>query len=190
MKKNRPRKPSKQHKKEQRSPLKQSPLPLQEPRLRRFATYISNHPVILLVSIAVLFGTIFEWVVPAFYSPDIEVSGSDPASPFVFPFSVTNESWVFPMKNIDWTCSVEHMQAEGVILDNVSVGMMDMRPSIGAGGTVNYSCPVMNSGVSVSSLTMDVNIKYTFLGIWRRTQTQPFIWIVDNQQSKWIKGTN
>lgn len=190
MKKNRPRKPAKQRKKEPKSPLKQSPSPLQASRLRRFAAYISNHPVILLVGVVVLFGTIFDWVVLAFYSPDIEVSGSDPASPFVFPFSVTNESWIFPMKDIDWRCSVEHMQAEGVTLDKVSIGMMDMHPSIGAGDIVNYSCPVMNPGVPVSSLTMDVSIKYTFLGIWRRVQTQPFIWIVDNQQSKWIKGTN
>lgn len=166
-------------------------LPPQPPEswLRRLAKSISGHPVVLLAGVFVTWLALWQWIMPAFSGPDISASGSDPSSPFVFPFSVKNESFILPMTDVRRTCHIAHMAVPGIdfTIDDFSFGPSDV-DEIEANQTAYFSCSVMNPGVPVSSLSMDVTILYTTLGFWHRSTTQTFTWLVDGDESKWIKG--
>jgi hypothetical protein len=147
-----------------------------------------NFGIVAFLGVCASLIAIWQFAIPAFSAPDIQVTGSDPESPFVFPFVVKNQSWAFGMEDIGLSCHVKHMEAgPGITFDNVTVSFPN-QASITPGGTHNYSCRVMNPGVPIKSLTMDVEVHFTNLFFWHRTSSKPFIWIVDGEQSRWIEG--
>lgn len=125
-----------------------------------------------------------------FATPQIHVSGSDPSSPFVFPFSLTNSSALIPLGDVDWSCTVVHMETIGHnTFDNDTVRSGGNVGSVDAGGISNHVCNVMNSGVPVSKLSMDVTVNYTMLHFWHRAPVKKrFTWVADGAHSAWVEG--
>lgn len=150
---------------------------------------VVNHRIVPLAGLFATGLAIWQFVIPAFAPPNIEVTGSDPASPFVFPFRIRNPSWLFTAENIRWICHVRHMEVPGNnTLNNITSENRDTLV-IGPGKSNNYMCRIMNPGVPVRALSMDVSIEFTTLNFWPRFSTTTFTWVTDGPYSKWIKGT-
>lgn len=149
---------------------------------------IKDHPMIAALGLIMLVSGFVQLVATPFSAPEIHATASDPVSPFVFPFALKNSSKLTPLGDVKWTCLVRHMEAgRGWTLDNIGV-QSGQQFAIGAGDVSNHICNVMNPGVPIHKLTMDVTVQYTMLHFWQRSFKQPFTWISDGQHSRWIEG--
>ena len=124
-----------------------------------------------------------------FASPEIHLTGSDPASPFVFPFSLKNDSALLTLENVEWDCIVSHMEfLNGSTVDDVGVRTVSQQTVIAARETSNHVCRVINQGIPIHKLSMDVTVHYAMLHYWKRTAVKRFTWIADGQHSGWVEG--
>lgn len=163
--------------------------------IRRKVRNVVDHPVVSLAGVIAILITLWQVVGSALTLPDIQVSYSDPASPFEFPFVVKNQSWVFSLEEVKWICRVGHMEAYGIagdnitlLIDNMSVINIldfDIRPE----DISNHSCRLLNRDVIVDSLTMEVSIEFKTLSFWSRSMSKSFIWFVDGEHSRWLEGS-
>lgn len=171
--------------------------PQQEKReglVRRLIRDAANHPLVVLSGLAVtVFGLwqIGVGLLLAFEPPLIEVTGSDPTSPFVMPFRVTNESWWFDMRDIQWRCTIPemefgqrnvlHMSPSGGIIRALGTHLLKPHESH------NFQCGIRMPPFSVTSLQMNVSMSYR---TWRkrRTATKPFYWVTGGARPQWIEG--
>src|SRR6266851_2358923 len=75
--------------------------------------------------------------------PEIAIVDSDPASPFLFPFSIRNESPFFSMTEVNWACSISRMEAgNGFTMTDVAVGFIGSTKEIARRETTNLRCPL------------------------------------------------
>jgi hypothetical protein len=127
--------------------------------------------------------------VQAVADPTLVVSDSDPASPFRFPFSLSNRSWL-PMQGVTWTCST--LQAE-IDTNNLSRNSYTdtVLPALDAGATANHICTVISvpDWSRVHELSVKVDVSYKTLWFVPRSYSAAFTWIADGSRSKWIPGT-
>jgi hypothetical protein len=163
------------------------PLPPQTPRPRHFGAWIAGS----LALIASVFGIIlfFDWVRDQYAKtdPEIAIVDSDPASPFLFPFSVRNESPFFSMTEVNWACSISRMEAgNGFTMDNVSVGFMGSTKEIVPRTATNLRCP-LRAASPVAVLKIRVSIDYKSMGKPRHTE-KPFTWVAAASRPRWIEG--
>ncbi|HKR39834.1 MAG TPA: hypothetical protein VJU59_09165 [Paraburkholderia sp.] len=153
---------------------------------------IKNHPVFTAITVlAALIGfaqridAVFD---ATFAAPEIHVTDSDPTSPFVFPFVLKNNGKV-SMDDIEWVCIVQHMELpRGSTLDNVGFRSGGTQPSLAAGRPTNHVCNVINPGVPIRKVTMDVEVHYRTWHFRRRPARQRFSWVNDGDRSKWVEG--
>ena len=188
MPRSKPPRPPKAKSLQPQAPLATHQTRMQVSWLRSLAVSIANHPAILLLGVVGVGVTILGVVVTAFYAPDIEVSGSDPASPFEFPFVVANESWALPMQNIIEHCSIKHLNSRiADVFLNIDFTKKKL-PRIGVNGSANYSFGGINFRQQRTSI--EVNLTFTFNNLYflPRSKSQSFTWVVDGEHSKWIKG--
>ena len=124
-----------------------------------------------------------------FAAPQIHVTGSDPTSPFVFPFALKNSSEMLPLGKVEWTCKIVHMEVMGGTFDNDKFRTEGTERSVEAGGVSNHACNVMNAGVPVRKVILDVRVDYTTLYLWpRKPVTKRFTWVAAGDHSAWIEG--
>jgi hypothetical protein len=162
--------------------------PEKRPLLKR----ITDHPVVLsagLVVLLVALAQAADWALSPFDAPEIHVTGSDASSPFVFPFSLKNNSKLLSLENVKWDCIIRHMEfLRGSTMDNVGISSGGNQATVESGKTSNHICRVMNRGVPIQKLVMDVAVEYDMLHHTRDPVVQRFTWISDGDSSKWVEG--
>jgi hypothetical protein len=160
----------------------------QPPARRSIIQKIKDHYVISWIGVFMLFVGFVQFLATPFAAPEVHTTDSDPVSPFVFPFAVKNSSKLIPLENVEWTCLVRHMEVGGLTLNNVGIRTIGQESTIDAGDISNHICNVMNPGVPIRKLSMDVAVQYTMLYLWHRSSSQRFTWWTDGERSKWIEG--
>jgi hypothetical protein len=134
-------------------------------------------------------------------SASISVPASDSKNPFLFPFVITNNSHVFRIRNIVWSCQYAKLQADHVELQNVAMTIRGSKSEIGEGQSLNILCnpisptsqfiridkmPVISEAVIAIQLTYDSDI---FGFLWRRHPPMTtFTWAANATNPQWIRG--
>ena len=128
-------------------------------------------------------------------SPSISSAASDPADPFRFPFSFINNSHLFSVYNVSWTCHVERMVLSGnKFMTNVRARMPTDAGLVAPGETINLPCrqAFVIRGYQYKELSMSLDVTYTLyvLGLFPASeqQTAYFRWYSDASNPQWIKG--
>jgi hypothetical protein len=179
-------------KKRQRSPPPQPspplPHPPESPRKRNLGPWIAG----FLALVASIFGIILfgDWARDQYskiVDPEIAILDSDPASPFLFPFAVRNESPFLAMKEVTWKCSIPHLDAgNGNRLENVSIGFVGRNVEIAARSTTNVRCPI-RVPPPTDRFKISVVVDFKSMGQSRQKQKQ-FVWMADASHPRWIEG--
>jgi len=131
----------------------------------------------------------------------ISVFASDPADPFSFPFTITNNSHLFTITDVQWTCVVEHLKAGGVTMDNVSQLTGSVNPIL-PGQLVNFDCAMfgrhshiihMPITPKVENLSMVIGFTYKvrlfgIIPLQKHPRPTRFTWFADATNPQWIRG--
>lgn len=122
----------------------------------------------------------------------ISSPASDPHDPFKFPFSLSNNSHIFTIRNLDWSCQVVHMNVGAITFDNVSAGNSDHSTEIPPGRTLVVPCKSLYKGPPPTNLSLQINVLYDVrvFGIipYLRCRSEIFRWHDEASNPTWIKG--
>jgi hypothetical protein len=132
----------------------------------------------------------------------IEVSASDPAFPFTFPFIIKNNSHISAIDNVRWACRYIHMEFGNHNTLDAGQQILGSTSTIAAGKTLNINCNAIgpnsrfiheNEKPKISSVTLAIELSYVskFFGLlpWHRHPTPTlFTWFPDATNPQWIKG--
>jgi hypothetical protein len=133
-------------------------------------------------------------VYDTYYQTEATISSpaSDPQDVFYFPFLFTNNSHIFYLKDINWTCRIERMvtDRQGILLDNrVSTGAQN---EIQPGGSLNLSCRGFRASGKVTEATIVIETSYNTrvfgINLPRRPLPIRFTWAGGASNPQWIKG--
>ena len=121
-----------------------------------FMRTVKNHPIYTALTVCAGLLAFWQHIETAFNTefaePEIHVTYSDPASPFVFPFSLKNNGKV-SMDGIEWDCIVQHMEAlpsGQLTLDRVGFRTHGAQvPPLAESDTVNHICNVISQRVPI-----------------------------------------
>lgn len=126
----------------------------------------------------------------------ISSPSSDPRNPFTFPFSVQNNSHIFTLKNIRWTCNVISMKTGGVSIENVGFSFGSEISEIDPGRVGNVSCRrAIRTNLPISSLSMEIQVSYKTYFFWipiplpTRHPSEIFTWVTEASNPQWIRGS-
>jgi hypothetical protein len=125
---------------------------------------------------------------------------SDPKSPFLFPFTITNNSHLFHIHNVVWDCVAIHIETEhGTTLDRGQF-LYGSQTQIGPGQSLNISCNpigptshIININDPIVEASIAIGLKYDsdIFGVylWRRSPAPTrFTWMSKATTPQWIKG--
>lgn len=123
--------------------------------------------------------------------PRIDVFGSNPSDPFALPFTVTNASEWFDMKDAVWACDIDeirstsgHATMKGITLlpadRSVPLGTSGVKPMIPRKQMDGFRCGVAGAGTA----HIVVRIHYKTLWFDRAPVEQEFNWI----SGRWFRG--
>lgn len=130
---------------------------------------------------------------------------SDPKQPFFFPFTITNQSHLFNLKDISWNCYVVYVKAGGIEMSsdqNITSGTTSV---IEPGQSKNIPCDIFSSKSHFFNITpepkvdkavIEIKLSYTadiyIFRHWYDWQRHPaptrFTWMTDATNPQWIKG--
>jgi len=75
-------------------------------------------------------------------------AASDPQNPFIFPFTITNQSHLFPIDNLKWGCEIEYMHTvpphEYTVANSRIVSSTTV--TLPPGASLNIRCNAARSG--------------------------------------------
>jgi hypothetical protein len=136
------------------------------------------------------------------YEADATLSApaSDPTFAFEFPFAITNNSHIFTIRNVKWTCNhIRTKWANGGGDNNQAVA--GTVTAIEPGGTLNFDCSLVGPNshvlrmpkVKIDEAIVRINISYDAdLFGWFRLHRTPssvtFTWWGDASNPQWIRG--
>lgn len=129
-----------------------------------------------------------------FFETEVTISSpaSDQHDPFKFPFSLANNSHIFTIRNLDWSCHVVHMTVGGITLDNVSAGNSDHSTEIPPGKTLVVPCKSLYKGPPPTNLSLQIDVLYDVrvFGFipYSRCPSEIFRWYDEASNPTWIKG--
>jgi len=131
----------------------------------------------------------------------ISVSASDPNDPLLFPFTITNISHIFSIRDVHWNCGVESIKTPTGTIQN-----MGFRPREGEetiikpGQTINIDCDLIGPSAgffpgvkTFKEIKLQIAASYSIeifgLYSWKRT-TQPvrFAWFSNASNPQWVRG--
>jgi hypothetical protein len=166
---------------------------IRESRLYRFAAWFFS----VIFALGALLGTADELWGPVWpTSPEIESSSMSATDPFAIPLLVSNESVVFDLRGVTFTCIIQEMSTNhDGHMNNVTL-TVEGNNSIFAGyRKIPFTCrlpflwPVDQKMVSGR---MFIAVSYTVaLPFWewkRRSVVGPFIWDANLEHPTWIRG--
>jgi hypothetical protein len=122
----------------------------------------------------------------------VNVSASDPKSPFLFPFTITNISHLFEIHNLRWSCDFYDMT--GSISNLEMTAAHGTQTKIRPGQTINVSCGMNQFPNAIFETgTVRITISYTaeIFGIysWGRVpEPARFTWVGSASNPQWIRG--
>ena len=132
----------------------------------------------------------------------IQSPASDPKDPFLFPFSITNMSHIFTLRDIRWRCEFPFRTYDPLNringspaniyddISNVSGTLTELSP----GGVLNFSCghPLGNSQLfPFQNIKVVIYVDYNtnILGYpLHRSPSEQFTWIGTAERPQWIRG--
>jgi hypothetical protein len=133
----------------------------------------------------------------------IQSPASDPNDPFLFPFSITNMSHIFTLREIKWRCEFPFRTYDRVNrmngspaniyedISNVSGTVKELAP----GGVLNFSCghPLGNSQLFPFEdikvlIYVDYNTNILWLHTLHRSPSEQFTWAGTAERPQWIRG--
>lgn len=132
----------------------------------------------------------------------IAASASDPAFPFTFPFTITNNSHISAIENVRWDCRYLHVEFGDHNTLNAGQLIQGSTSRIAAGKTLNINCDAvgpksrfvhMSERPKVASAVLLIELSYTsnFFGLYplhRHPTPTRFTWFADATNPQWIKG--
>lgn len=149
---------------------------------------ISDNWIVLSLTLIVLTAGSYDVFARPFAEPTIMVTDSDPVSPFIFPFAVTNKSPILAMTHLVWRCGIIKMRSGGMTVTNSDLVINFPHADIPAGAPPeNFRCPIAPEGMPISELSMEVEMNYSSLGFSRHVHKQ-YYWKLDGFKSHWIEG--
>ena len=164
----------------------------------RFLLWILLHPVFqAFLALGTLVSVVY-LVYDNYYQREMTISSpaSDPMNPFYFPFSVVNNSHVFTMRDVKWTCTIDYLVNDKymAVMDSHTGGsgfQAILRPN----DILNIDCsgyqvapPVMEAKISIA-----LSYKTSVLGLPLPETTPPpteFSWYGRAANPQWIRGTS
>jgi hypothetical protein len=163
--------------------------------LRRLLLWIDRHDrgvtwifrVLTLLSVAYL-------VSDRIYETGAAVSSpaSDPKNPFHIPFSITNNSHLFALYNLQWTCHIVDGVFGNITVGDTLAGQSSEESKLSPGGTLNIPCDRAFVGLPPPKrLTMQIDLVYdtNILGYTlTRCPSAFFWWTAEATNPQWIKG--
>lgn len=128
-------------------------------------------------------------------SATISLVASDPKEPFYFPFTITNNSHIFNLKDIRWTCNFKELiyERNNVATDNRSI--FGTKSEILSGDVLNIPCrfPIVFTNTRLLAGTIFIEIEYetSIFGLFdwhRHPKPTRFTWAANATNSQWIRG--
>lgn len=138
------------------------------------------------------------------YETSVTISSpsSDPSDPLRIPFVVTNNSHVFPIRNIYWVCGSYYIinASGGSFTENRVI--RDTETELSPGGILNIGCNIAGPSSHLFRMPMKfgpitkakifIQLEYDadiFGFLWHRTPPKiDFTWFPGTASSQWIKG--
>ena len=123
--------------------------------------------------------------------------------PFVFVFTITNNSHLFAIRNVYWDCMIDHLRTtNGADFTNAQIASSGLSSEILPGQGLNINCNTTPAGgtaigfppdVRISEATMRIKISYDadILWIFSLPLSPPptrFSWFTEGATPQWIKG--
>jgi hypothetical protein len=133
-------------------------------------------------------------------SATVSSAVSDPRQPFYFPFSITNNSHILTLRNIEWSCHVISVKLDVPInIENNTLNFGGIRNELRPGEVLNVPCRFMRTNNRVISadvlicMRYNVRIYYFFRKFFeweRRPNPNPtqFTWAGDATNPQWVRG--
>jgi hypothetical protein len=125
----------------------------------------------------------------------ISVSASDPHDPTFYPFTITNQSHLFKLRNVAWECELKWLDVDNKRhMENVGL-FQRSHMTIFEGQTVNFDCfksgniSFFGSGknVNFTDIEMAIHVKYS-VALRSRESTMRFRWMGKASNPQWIRG--
>lgn len=176
---------------------------------KRLARWLWHHPwkvirfflngffrVATLLSVAYL-------VYDRAFESDATISSlaSDPSDPFRLPFTVTNNSHLFYIREIAWQCGVVHIETEHRNTVDSSQAIYGTKEALPPGQTLNIDCNFFGptsriirappeDKVTKASISIQLAYKIDIFGIyqWIRHPRALFTYYPGITYSQWIRG--
>jgi hypothetical protein len=176
--------------KKQSQPPSQNPHQLPTPHQKTRWERIRDHPVFwglgLLAALIAVGAPAYE----AFREPEIHAHSGVIQNPFELRFSLRNPSFIFLIKNMNFTCFGEKIiLANNIRFENVAFSE-NIHVSVRPGQTVEYTCPFdrLVGHPNLPTLSAQIAIGVNFKTLWfqRTTASDHFTWTAQSQQ--WVEG--
>jgi hypothetical protein len=156
---------------------------------------IRDHPVPWTIALLAALLAIGAPVWQAFVAPDISIDTmTDSSRPFAFPFIVTNESWLFAMRDTELNCGIYEIKwAGGSGIAGLTL-KDSKRATIKPGASGLFTCSIKlengpGSGFTLVRGHLTISVNYWMLGwIPRRSPETEFTWVADGNPPHWVKG--
>lgn len=131
----------------------------------------------------------------------LSASASDPTFAFAFPFTITNNSHIFVIRNVRWSCQALHIKwGNNNRIENSQI-ISGSRSEIAAGQPLNIDCSIVgpnsrfvhtDAGIKVDQATIRIVLEYDadflFFRLHRTPPPTLFTWWGSASNPQWIKG--
>jgi len=123
----------------------------------------------------------------------ISSTGSDLRNPLYFPFAIANNSHIFTLEHIEWTCHIVRYEAGSIDFTNNSMTITGSAAEMPPGGILNVPCKNMFNGFAPprrAELYLEVSYDTNIFGMYtlKRKPRMLFTWAADSTNPQWIKG--
>jgi hypothetical protein len=132
----------------------------------------------------------------------IQSPASDPNDPFLFPFSITNMSHIFTLRDIKWRCEFPFRTYDRVNringMDNIYEDMSNVSGTtkeLLPGDVLNVSCghPLGNTQLfPFQNIKVLIYVDYDTNILWlhtlHRSPSEQFTWAGTAERPQWIRG--
>ena len=141
-------------------------------------------------------------VVDRIYETDATVTtvASYPKNPFLFPFSINNNSHLFSIRNVIWKCVVVTAKDanNNSFLNDTSI--FGTQSEIAAGGNLNITCNVLggtshiirtSAPIVQATLRIELSYQSNLFGFyyWNcHPRPTEFTWMSDASNPQWVRG--
>jgi hypothetical protein len=162
--------------------------------------WIWYHPFQAFLDIGTFLGILF-LAYDTYFQTEATISSvaSDPKNPFYFPFSVINNSHIFPIRDVKWECRIDYVinDKHNSVMDSGVAGS-GLQAEIPPNGILNIDCGGFNIPPPITEARIFIELSYN-TSVWGRTSLfgwqfggkhppTEFNWYGDAANPQWIKG--